>query len=353
MALGLRLDVGARRDAEEPVLGVDRVEAAVGAELHPRDVVADALGLPARDRRDEHREVRLAARRRERGGDVVDAALRRRELEDQHVLGEPALVARDHRRDAQREALLAEERVAAVARAVRPDLARLGEVHDPLLVGVARPRGRRPRRGSSGAPSECTHGTNSPSSPSTSSAPCPARVIMRMLTATYGESVISTPMYESGEPSGPMLNGTTYIVRPRIEPRNSPCELRAHLGRVHPVVRGAGVGLALGADEGAVLDPGDVARVGGGPVGARRLRRGRARRRCRPRRAACRAARAPRRSRRTSGRRRARRDRPSPGPRRAAGCASWAFSCDQGHSRECTDGLRSRLNRRLPLELRP
>ena len=42
-----------------------------------------------------------------------------------------------------------------------------------------------------------------------------------MLTATYGESVISTPMYESGEPSGPMLNGTTYIVRPRIAPRNS------------------------------------------------------------------------------------------------------------------------------------
>src|SRR6266511_2017069 len=28
-------------------------------------------------------------------------------------------------------------------------------------------------------------------------------------------------MYESGEPSGPMLNGTTYIVRPRIEPRKS------------------------------------------------------------------------------------------------------------------------------------
>ena len=70
----------------------------------------------------------------------VHAALGARDLQDQHVLGEPALVARDHRRDAQREALLAEQRVAAVARAVRPDLARLGEVHDPLLVGVARPR---------------------------------------------------------------------------------------------------------------------------------------------------------------------------------------------------------------------
>ena len=92
-----------------------------------------------------------------------------------------------------------------------------------------------------------------------------------MLTATYGESVTSTPMYESCEPSGPMLKGTTYIVRPRIAAGEEPVQLRAHLGGVHPVVRGPGVGLALGADEGAVLDPGDVARVGRGPVRARPL----------------------------------------------------------------------------------
>ena len=29
------------------------------------------------------------------------------------------------------------------------------------------------------------------------------------------------PMWAIGEPSGPMLNGTTYSVRPRIAPRNS------------------------------------------------------------------------------------------------------------------------------------
>ena len=28
-------------------------------------------------------------------------------------------------------------------------------------------------------------------------------------------------MWAIGEPSGPIENGTTYIVRPRIEPRNS------------------------------------------------------------------------------------------------------------------------------------
>ncbi len=43
--------------------------------------------------------------------------------------------------------------------------------------------------------------------------------MIRMLTATYGESVISTPMCAMSEPSGPIENGTTYIVRPCIDPR--------------------------------------------------------------------------------------------------------------------------------------
>ncbi len=33
--------------------------------------------------------------------------------------------------------------------------------------------------------------------------------------------MISTPSWEIGEPSGPIENGTTYMVRPRIEPRKS------------------------------------------------------------------------------------------------------------------------------------
>src|SRR5437763_13336382 len=73
----------------------------------------------------------------------------------------------------------------------------------------------------SGAPTECRHGTKSPSSPSTSSASWPIRVMIRIDAATYGESVSCTPMYEIGDPSGPIENGTTYIVRPRIEPLNS------------------------------------------------------------------------------------------------------------------------------------
>ena len=45
--------------------------------------------------------------------------------------------------------------------------------------------------------------------------------MIRIEATTYGESVSCTPMYEIGEPIGPIENGTTYIVRPRIEPRNS------------------------------------------------------------------------------------------------------------------------------------
>ena len=74
-----------------------------------------------------------------------------------------------------------------------------------------------------------------------SSAAWPMRVMIRMLTTTYGESVISTPSSEIGEPSGPIENGMTYIVRPRMEPSNRPLRVRAHLDRVVPVVGRAGV----------------------------------------------------------------------------------------------------------------
>src|SRR3982750_2126978 len=70
-----------------------------------------------------------------------------------------------------------------------------------------------------GIPTECRHWTNSPS-PSASRALVPIRVMIFILTTTYGESVICTPNCEMGEPIGPMQKGITYIVRPRIEPSN-------------------------------------------------------------------------------------------------------------------------------------
>ena len=47
------------------------------------------------------------------------------------------------------------------------------------------------------------------------------RVMIRMLTTTYGESEISTPICAMCEPIGPIENGITYIVRPRMQPSNS------------------------------------------------------------------------------------------------------------------------------------
>ena len=46
--------------------------------------------------------------------------------------------------------------------------------------------------------------------------------MIRIEAATYGESVISTPSWDIGEPSGPMQNGTTYMVRPAMQPANRP-----------------------------------------------------------------------------------------------------------------------------------
>ena len=56
-----------------------------------------------------------------------------------------------------------------------------------------------------------------------------------------------------------------------MQPSNRPLQGAAHFRRVGPVVGRAGLFLRVGADEGAVLDAGDVGRVGAGQVGIRTL----------------------------------------------------------------------------------
>ena len=82
--------------------------------------------------------------------------------------------------------------------------------------------------GCSGAPTECTARTKNPLGPDRRSTGAPIRVMTRIEAATYGESVISTPSWEIGEPSGPMQNGTTYMVRPRI----APAKISANVARI-------------------------------------------------------------------------------------------------------------------------
>jgi len=52
--IGVGLEVGARGDTEEASFGVDGMEIAVLTELHPSDIVANSLNLPARKSGDKH-----------------------------------------------------------------------------------------------------------------------------------------------------------------------------------------------------------------------------------------------------------------------------------------------------------
>src|SRR5690606_13254010 len=74
---------------------------------------------------------------------------------------------------------------------------------------------------SSGASTLCQYLTKSPHYSMSCSARSPILVMICIDTATYAESVISTPTWDISLPSGPMQNGTTYIVRPRMQPLNS------------------------------------------------------------------------------------------------------------------------------------
>src|SRR3954468_2163523 len=134
----------------------------------------------------------------------------------------------------------------------------------------------------SGAPTECSARTNSPSLPRTSRTFVPTRVMMCMFATTYGESEISTPSLAMGEPSGAMQYGMRDVVGPLGSPiakqphavrddvhraarhraGEEGVELHLHAGGVLPVVGGAGVVRGGRADEGAVLDAGDVAGIG-------------------------------------------------------------------------------------------
>ena len=90
------------------------------------------------------------------------------------------------------------------------------------------------------------------------------RVMIRMLTTTYGESVSCTPICAIGEPTGPMLNGMTYIVRPFMQPSNFGVRMAFILSGSIQLLVGPASSSFVGADVGAILDAGDVARMAAG-----------------------------------------------------------------------------------------
>ena len=78
-------------------------------------------------------------------------------------------------------------------------------------------------------------------------------------------------MWAIGEPSGPIENGTTYIVRPCIAPVYSVVSSARISAGSRQLLVGPASSSSLGADERAVLDAGDVAGVGVRPVAVRAL----------------------------------------------------------------------------------
>ena len=194
--------------------------------------------------------------------DVILAALGRGHAQDQHVLGQPALVAAHGGRDAQREAFLAQQRVAAVARAEAPDLARLGVVDD-VLGGIAGPghvglavRQRLAHRMDAGH--EVAVG---------------AQHVIDLLAHARHDAHVDDHIGAVGQ-----FDANVRDVRAQRAHRErhhvqraaahgaveQAVERGAHLGGIGPVVGGAGVLGAVGTDEGAVLDAGHVGRVGTG-----------------------------------------------------------------------------------------
>lgn len=106
-SVGVGVHGGAWRHAEESGFWVDGAQAALFVESHPRNVVANALHLVAGQGGHQHRQVGLAASTGESGRNVTLLAFGVGDAEDEHVLGQPSLLARQDAANAKRETLLA------------------------------------------------------------------------------------------------------------------------------------------------------------------------------------------------------------------------------------------------------
>ncbi len=190
----------------------------------------------------QHGEVGLPAGAWECRGYVGLGAARFLEAEDQHVFREPSLIASHGTGDAEREALLAEQRIPAVAAAVRPDRMLFGEMDDVLLFAVARPgnilfaREQRPANRVQ-AGDEITIAQHIPDLSAHAGHDAHVRGdIGRIcqLDADVGNVGTQGPHAERDHVQRPPAHGSFEQSR----------ELRLHLARIHPIVGGTRILLA-------------------------------------------------------------------------------------------------------------
>ena len=137
--IGIGVVASAWRNAKESGFRIDCIQLAIGTKLHPTNIVTNGLGFPTRDSRNEHCKIGFATCRRKCCSNVFVSALWIRELKNEHVLGQPTVITCHHTCNAQCEALLAQQCIAAVTRAIAPDLASVREVRDVFVVWIAWP----------------------------------------------------------------------------------------------------------------------------------------------------------------------------------------------------------------------
>ena len=117
-AVGVGVEVGSRRYAKVTRFGVDGDHLTFGVWLNPRNIVTNGGDFPTRKaslRRHQHGEIGFATCAGESRSDVVLFAFWVGYAQNQHVLGQPALVAPHGGSDAQGQTLLAQQSIAAVA----------------------------------------------------------------------------------------------------------------------------------------------------------------------------------------------------------------------------------------------
>ena len=177
------------------------------------------------------------------------------------MLGEPPLVARLDRGDAQGVALLAEQGVAAVAGAERPDLACLREVADVLRARVAGPGRVGGVLGQRGADRvQAPHELSVRSQRLEHRGADPRHDVhagddvgrVRHLDSHLGNRRADGPHAVGNHVEGAALHGAAEELGQRA----------LHLGRVAPVIGRPRVTLLPRADEGELLHARDVGRVG-------------------------------------------------------------------------------------------
>ncbi len=185
------------------------------------------------------------------------------------MLGQPSLVARHHRGDAQGVAFLAQQGIAAVARSIGPDFAGFRIVDDPLVL-VARP-------GHIGLTfgQRCTKGMDSWNEHTVG-----AQLVKSALAHAGHDTHRQGHIAAVGDFNTQSRNVRTQRSHAERHHIHGAALHRAckqtfhpvsHLDRIGPVVGRAGIGLIFGANKGPALDARHILGIGGGIIASRTL----------------------------------------------------------------------------------